>query len=219
MKGASDKIVIFYFFFSAHPNWWTHKISDFSDPPFHVFCKLLCKYLSYLIRPKINHKLLAVWHHLKKVWMISDERWRRTNVLLLKTFDLLNFHCLTHSALVYLKVTHRRNIERRKQKFGWVYWISISIFNIQYLGQKRSPCLNFSKPQVPLRVRDGQGHSSRSRCCRRIGRDCSGKPVWLENPQRRKVKQGTSRENPFDLTSPSLYFLTIWVPKPLSFLL
>ena len=38
-------------------------------------------------------------HHLKKVWIISDEKWVHDNNLLLGTFEILNFHCLTHSAV------------------------------------------------------------------------------------------------------------------------
>ena len=66
--------------------------------------------------------------------MISDEKWRRINVLLLKTFDLLYLHCLTHSAvsdsqtsllerLVTLKIeplkkfTHARSL--RAQALAW----------------------------------------------------------------------------------------------------
>ena len=74
----------FQIFCSARANWPTHKISDFSDPPFMFFCELLYKYLKNMIKPKINHKLFRVWHHLKKVWMFLDHNWMCNKVLNLK---------------------------------------------------------------------------------------------------------------------------------------
>ena len=97
MKGASEKNVIFRFF-ARHELIGQHtKFQTSRTPPSCFFANNFANICRIRSNPK---SIINFWHHLKKVWMISDEKWRHTNVLLLKTFDLLNFHCLTHSALV-----------------------------------------------------------------------------------------------------------------------
>ena len=70
-----------------------------SFTPLHVLCELLFKYLKNMIKPKINHKLFRVWHHLKKVWMFLDHNWMCNKLLNLKTLISPFQWGLTHSAL------------------------------------------------------------------------------------------------------------------------
>ena len=44
--------------------------------------------------PNINHKLLAVLHHLKKKWTFFDEKWARNDYLLLNISNFYYFHFL-----------------------------------------------------------------------------------------------------------------------------
>ena len=52
----------------------------------------------------IWHKVLVVLHYFKKVWIFLDQNWTRNRSLNLKTLDLLNFHCLRHSALFVIDI-------------------------------------------------------------------------------------------------------------------
>ena len=74
-----------------------------------------------MIKPKINHKLLSVLHHLKKVFMFLDQNLMSNTVLNLKTFDLLNFHCLTHSAMCPLRNTLYAHACKKKFSFDEMF--------------------------------------------------------------------------------------------------
>ena len=91
IKGASEKNAIFYFY-SARANWPTHKISDFSEPPFMFFAYNFSNIWHMWSNPKINHKLLTVLYHLKKQWTFFDEKWAHNDHLLLNISNSLYFH-------------------------------------------------------------------------------------------------------------------------------
>ena len=64
-EGGLRRKRYFLLFFSAQPNWPTHKISDWSDPPFMFFANNLSNIWHIWLNPNINHKHLAVLHHLR----------------------------------------------------------------------------------------------------------------------------------------------------------
>ena len=92
MKGAVRKM-LFSTFFSARANWPTQKIqtSQTPPPPSRFLQITFCKYFTYMIKPKINHKLLAVLHHLKKKWTLFDKKSVQNDNLLLNIQTPLYF--------------------------------------------------------------------------------------------------------------------------------
>ena len=51
-EGGLRQNCYFLLFFSAHPNWWTHKISDLTDPPFMFFANNLANICRIRSNPK-----------------------------------------------------------------------------------------------------------------------------------------------------------------------
>ena len=68
-------------------------------PALLVFCPKMPKLFTFFHWPNIFCKILVVFHHLKKDSPFFVPKWAWNKSLLFGTFDLLNFHCLTHSAL------------------------------------------------------------------------------------------------------------------------
>ena len=91
-KGGLWEKRYFLLFFSARANWPTHKISDFSEPPFMFFANNFSNIWHIWSNPKIDHKMLTVWHHLKKKWTFFDEKWAHNDHLLLNISNSLYFH-------------------------------------------------------------------------------------------------------------------------------
>ena len=69
-------------------------------PALLVFCPKMPKFFTFFHWPNILCKILVVVHHLKKDSPFSVPKWVWNKSLLFGTFDLLNFHCLTHSAML-----------------------------------------------------------------------------------------------------------------------
>ena len=106
----------------------------------------------------------------------------RNKVLNLKTFDLLNFHCLTHSALEASPWCGRREewmtrgrIRRRDAVVGVsgapVCWVNISVLLFLLMSMRSTVNLSSSvTPKSPFRARIAIGTISRRRAniCRAI---------------------------------------------------
>ena len=62
----------------------------------------MSKFFTSFLLQNIVSKILVVLHHLKKDSLVFVKKLAQNKSLLFGTFDLLNFHCLTHSALEML---------------------------------------------------------------------------------------------------------------------
>ena len=88
----------FLAFFKTGSKVSSCQVSSSSDQPFWFFDQKCPNFKTFFYNIFFG-QILVVFHHLKKVSPISVQKWACNNSLLFGTFDLLNFHCLTHSAL------------------------------------------------------------------------------------------------------------------------
>ena len=60
-------------------------------------------FVAFFPEKNMSSKISVVFHHLKKDSPVFVQKLAQNESLLFGTFDLLNVHCVTQSALVYIE--------------------------------------------------------------------------------------------------------------------